>query len=284
VTISAVQLPWYHRKKGVSSVKKENLENAVGMLSEAGKRGSDIALVGETFNIRGIDVTRSYRPLADPFPGPVIERLSRVARKFRMYIVAPICAKVGKSLFNRAVIVDRGGKVCGYYDKVHLTQLEKKRGVSPGESFGIFDLDFGRVGVMICHDNSFVESARVLALMGAEIIFWPHVQGGWGEIMWDITLRSRAIDNSVIIVSASFGIEKGKAWMPGMMQGRSNIVRWDGHIVADAGRWVDIATATLDLDQKRIAFNFTREDEAPFWEDLLADRRPECYGEITRPR
>ena len=293
VTISAVQLPQHHRSKSVREVKKEILNDANRMLSEAGARKSDIALLGEFFNIQGIKPPeKGYYALADPVPGPLVEHLSRLAKRFRMYIVAPICGREracperseGTRLYNRALILDRKGHLLGHYDKVHPTQLEKKMGIVPGEGFKVFDLDFGRAGVMICHDISFVESARCLALLGAEVIFWPHLQGGWGEIAWDIIVRSRAIDSSVILVSACYGLNRNVAWRPGMMQGRSNIIRWDGHVIADAGRWVDIATARVDLNHKRIAHDFTRDGEAPFWKDVLEDRRPECYSPISLPK
>ena len=130
--------------------------------------------------------------------------------------------------------------------------MERDLGIVPGESWPVFELDFGRIGVQICHDNSFPESARCLTLNGAEIIFWPHVMSGWGGEFMDILLRSPAIHNGIYHVPVCFGNQPGTAWRPGMLIGRSSIIGPDGTICADAGRYPGIAMAWIDLDAPRV--------------------------------
>jgi len=286
VKVSTIQLPLEYKERSNAVLKKAQVANALKMFEQAGRTGSDIALAGEVCNILFCRLKSKTQRLkyAERVPGPTVKKFQRLAEKFRMHIVLPVAALIDGVLRNTALVIDRKGKIIGRYDKVHLTRLEAKNGFVPGDTFPVFDLDFGRIGIMICHDNSFVESARILGLKGAEIIFWPHIQGGWGEVMWNITLASRAIDNCCYIVSSSYGLEKGRAWTPGMAQGRSGIVRWDGHVVADCGRRIGIATATIDLDDIRYAHNFTLEAERPFRDDMLGDRRPECYGMILKPK
>jgi predicted amidohydrolase len=169
---------------------------------------------------------------------------------------------------------------------VHPTRAELSAGRSAGCDFPVFDLDVGpnlrlRLGVQICHDNSFVESARCLALGGAELICWPHVQTGWGDIVWDITLRSRAIDNGVWLVSSCYTAATGRGWVPGMLVGRSGIVAPDGFILAEMARDPGVATTTVDFDAPRLIHGWTDDEDHPFVDELHRDRRPGAYGRIT---
>ncbi len=95
-----------------------------------------------------------------------------------MYIIAPIFAYCNGILRNVVMVIGRGGKILGCYYKTHPATLELEWGVVPGDDYPIFQLDFGRVGIMICLDNQFLEVVRILALEGAEIIFFPHIQSG----------------------------------------------------------------------------------------------------------
>jgi predicted amidohydrolase len=259
-----------------------NLSTAVEYLNEAGARGSDIACLGETVNTMGIALTaQNLSQWAEAVPGLYTEALGAVARRFRMVVICPIHAHVDGAVRNVAVVLGRGGEVIGWYAKVHCTQGERSYGVTPGSAWPVFDLDCGRIGIQICHDNSFPEAARCLALAGAEIVFWPHVQSGWGDLTWDAVLRTRAIDNHLYLVAACYGTPVGRAWRPGLMTGRSGVVAPDGTVLVDAGRYPGVATTTIDLDRPRIAQDFTRPGEHPFWPDVLADRRPETFGRLV---
>jgi predicted amidohydrolase len=256
------------------------------MLREAGRRGSDIALLGEMFPLMGIAlIAETVEHFADEVAGPAFQRLAAVAQAHRMYVLAPVLGRCGGRLYNCTWIIGRGGELIGHYHKVHLTQMERSLGLVPGDALSVFQLDFGVIGIMTCHDNSFPESARCLALEGAEVIFWPHTMSGWGELGWDaVYYRSRTIDNDVYLVAACYGVAEGCAWRPGMMLGRSAIINRDGLTLAEAGRYPGIATATIDLERRRIAHDFTRPGDWIYWEDVCQDRRPETYGAIVRRR
>lgn len=283
VTISAVQLPNFREGADNRARREANLRSAEALLEEAGRRGSDIACLGEVFTTLGLDFSReAVTDWLEAVPGEVTERIGRVARRHGMYVIAPVHGRVEGVARNVACLLGRDGAYLGGYQKVHPTDGEIAQGIVPGDEWPVWELDFGRIGIQICHDNSFPEAARCLALNGAEVIFWPHVQSGWGGEMWDITLKSRAIDNGVWHVAACFGCEENRAWRPGMMVGRSSITGPDGLIIADAGRKPGIATARVDLDQKRIAHSWSRAGESYFWEDVLRNRRPDAYGPIAR--
>jgi predicted amidohydrolase len=284
VTVSTVQTPSGAEGDNLS-IKQKNVGWACEMLSEAGRRASDIALLPEIFPLINIPPTReNFELFADELYGEISDRLSTIARTHHMYVLAPVLARRDGQLYNCTWIIDRDGALLGEYDKVHPTQGEISLGVIPGNQLPVFRLDCGTIGVMTCHDNSFPETARCLALDGAEIVFWPHVQSGWGDIAWDaVYYRSRTIDNHIYLVAACPGTPEGRAWMPGMMVGRSAIVGHDGFPLAEVGRHPGVATATIDLDRPRIVGSFTREgDEGPYWQYVLQDRRPEVYGALTR--
>jgi predicted amidohydrolase len=285
VTISAVQLPNFRAGTTNREKRESNLRAAEEMLREAGERKSDIACLGEMFNVMGCRIGQEdLRQEIEPeVPGEVAERLGRIARRYRMYIIAPVYGLVNGIPRNIAQVIGREGAYLGGYCKVHPTDKELSLGIVAGDDWPVWELDFGRIGIQICHDASFPESARCLMLNGAEVIFWPHVMSGWGDITWDAMLRLRAYDNGVWHVASCYGIEFNRAWRPGMMQGRSSIVAPDGTILADAGRYPGIATATVDLDHRRIAHSFTLDGEYDFRTDVLNNRRPDTYGPLVRP-
>ena len=285
VRIAAVQLS--NTPCGETRVDRtdSNFRAAKTWLERAGESGADIACLGETFNVLGLTVSGKIqeddvRSATDR----TLTILGRVARRYHMYVVAPILGLIDGVIRNAALVLDRDGHYLGHYAKVHCTEGERASGVVPGEAWPTFNLDFGCVGVQICHDNSFPESARCLMLSGAEIIFWPHVMGGWGGEFMDILLRSPAIHNGIHHVPVCFGCDLSHAWRPGMLIGRSSVIGPDGTILADAGRHVGMALADVDLDDPRIAADFTRQGDYVWRIDMLNDRRPKTYTPIVQPR
>lgn len=284
ITISSVQ-PEYVAQAGrpAAELIRLNMDNTLALLHEAGRRGSDIALTPETFTHSGLDLHPALlMEVAETPDSAIHQEIAAICRQYRMHIVASLNVKKQGAVYNSCVFFDRQGQIVGSYDKIHCTDPELRYGVTPGQAFQVFTLDFGKVGAMICHDNSFTESAKCNALMGAEVIVWPHWQSGWGEIMWDAQMRSRAIDNGCILVSSSYSTktEQGN-WVPGMCVGRSGIVNDDGHILADAGREITVATAQVDLDLKRKAHCFCYLGVVDYKSTLEKFRKPEAYKIIS---
>jgi N-carbamoylputrescine amidase len=286
ITLSAIQPPLL-KHDTLAQAQEAHLAAVTDLLIEAAARDSDLAVLPEHLNMVGASSNpEEKRAAAETLDGPFTTTIRRLAASHRMAIILPIYRLDDRGhLRNSAVVVDRQGVIAGCYDKVHPTRGEMEvSGVVAGDSWPVFDLDFGRVGVMICHDNSFVESTRCLALNGAEIVAWPHVQSGWGDVVWDITLRSRAIDNGVYLVSSCFSVRGEGAWRPGMMVGRSGVVGQDGAILAEMSREVGVATTTVDLDLPRLVHSWTRSGEHPYAEEFRIDRRPDTYGVLTQPQ
>jgi predicted amidohydrolase len=248
---------------------------ALELLEEAASQGAGLALLPEVFSTPRAGAPSDY---AESDEGPLCARLCDLARSHRMGIVAPVHEMCSGRLRNAAWVISPRGVLVGHYHKVHPTRGEMRKGVVAGDEWPVFEIDSVRVGVMICHDNSFPESARCLALAGAELICWPHVQSGWGDTVWDITLRSRAIDNGAYLLTSCYGMaEGGRAWRPGMMVGRSGVVAPDGMILSETGRWPGIATTTIDFDRALIKHDFSHSGDHEFRTEMLADRRPDTY-------
>jgi len=283
LTIAAVQLPSAAPGRTNAQRQRANFALAETWLNDAGRRGADIACIGETFNVLGTKLTRrNTPPLIRRALAETVRRFAPLARRHRMALIIPILALIDGVVRNVAVVFDRKGRVLGRYTKVHTIENEEDYGTVPGDAWPVFKVAGARVGIQICHDNSFPESARCLALNGAEVIFWPHVMSGWGDVFMDILLRAPAVHNGVHHVPVCFGCPPDRAWMPGMLLGRSSIIGPDATIHADAGRHPGIALATIDLAAPRVATQFTRPGDWVWRVDMLNDRRPDTYAPFTR--
>ena len=134
------------------------------------------------------------------------------------------------------------------------------------------------------NDGCFVESARSLALQGAEVVLWPSLQRGYTESELMLQVRAHAHFNGVVIVRSSYGTERGRPWRPGTMVGLSCVCGSDGHVVASLGRWAGWTSATVDLDAPPGGERSFGGETGVLREMRAADRRPETYGAITRTR
>lgn len=139
---------------------------------------------------------------AEPVPGPSTEFFAGWARKLRCHVVFGIHEIEQGNFYNTAVILDRQGNIAGKYHKVHLTWGESESGVIPGDSFPVFQLDFGCIGIAICWDNWFGESARHLRLNGAELMLVPIAGCGIPEHR-DHVWAARAGENGL---AAAFAV------------------------------------------------------------------------------
>ena len=252
---------------------------ALARLEEAGTRGADIACLPEFLNVMG-------RPDGDwlnlPPAAELLEPVAALAARHSMYVILPLLEQRSAGRFNCALIVDRQGQVVGRYDKTHLTASERERyGIVPGDTYPVFDLDFGRIGIMICYDGHFPEVSRILALHGAEIIFFPTLQRHLTAALLDAQVRTRAVDNGVYLARSSYGYPDDVAWTPGMMVGKSCIVDFEGAILADAGFRTGLCLQRIDLDRPRVKERSYGGETGDPRQFLLEDRRPETYAPIT---
>ena len=217
-----------HYRPRNSSSNMENLDHFSRYIGIAADSNADIVCLPEAITLAGTGKT--YSEASEPVPGPSTEFLGSIARQYNIYIVAGLLEQAGPVVYNTAVLIDREGKLAGKYRKVSLPREEIEGGVTPGDSYPVFDTDFGRIGMMICWDLQFPEVARQLALQGAEVIFMPI----WGG---NLTLASaRAIENQIWLVSSSYGMKTG-------------VFDLEGELIAEANEQDPVAVVQLDLNQ-----------------------------------
>jgi N-carbamoylputrescine amidase len=260
-----------------------NLDIAEDLIVRAKEQQADIACLPEVFHVKGISRAGKAQNWFEDVPGgPTFKRMSHVAQRYGINVVAPILAIEAGERRNLAMVFDRTGRYLGGYQKVHLTEVESDEwGIVPGRDWPVFDLDFGKIGITICYDVNFPEGFRVLALQGAEIIFHPTVYGMYGEVGWEAVITSRAIDNCVYVCPVNNGIDGDAPWMPGMCLNRSSVIGPDGIFLADLGRYWGTAVAEIDLDRPRIVRSMGASGEANFREKMWEHRRPETYKKLT---
>jgi predicted amidohydrolase len=213
----------------------------------------DVIVLGEMINRVGVAGEPDQQ--AELIPGPTTERMGEQARRHRSWIAFSIVERDGSDLFNTAVLIDRTGRIAGTYRKVQLPFEEVSIGIAPGSGFPVFETDFGKVGLLICHDASFPEAARELSLKGAEIILMP-IWGGRQTLV-----RARAIENGLYVVTSGYNYP-------------SEIIAPTGEVIAAAPveKGPAVAVAEIDLSHR------FREDWIGDWNDTYQrQQRPSAY-------
>ena len=255
------------------------------LLEKAGAEGCDMVTTCEDVSVLGdfaIDVTsknilvklvKQVRPYME-------KAFSEISKKYHMYVIGCYLQEQDGKIYNTAVIFDRGGHMTGVYRKTHLPANEAWL-CTPGDSLDVFETDFGKIGICICYDMMFPETVRVLKLKGAEIIFHPTFGYGWYDSIGEATLRTRANDNGVYIVTSKSYLLNGA--------GKSSVIDPWGHVLADAGFEKNtLVHQRIDLDMGK---------KQPDWyinsvmsggiadvaERMRRERRPELYAVIAEP-
>jgi predicted amidohydrolase len=176
----------------------DNLQHfAQDVLDAAGRFGPlDLVVLPEATNLVGITTKHYEHALA--VPGPETDLLAAAAARAKTYLVAGLFHRDGDCIYNAAVLFDRAGAMRGVYHKVQLPNQELSDGIKPGDDLPVFETDFGRLGILICHDTTYPEPARVLMLRGAELVAVPI----WGGR--EVCVRSRAQENGLWIVTSGY--------------------------------------------------------------------------------
>jgi len=246
------------------------LAEASGLLAEGARLGCDFMCLPELFAdpSQGTEMAK----FAESEGGPVTSWLSRKAVEHNLAIVATVALRHGDEVANTGVVFDRRGELVGSYPKVHLPPGEREASV-PGDGFPVFEVEGVKVGMQICYDLDFPEGCRILAVKGAEVIFWPNMWGGMPEEHTDVIMKARAIENAVCLVSAAYVLAGDGFFRAPKMYGRTCIVDWSGSILGEVGRRCGVTAATVDLDEPLACAHSTR--------DRFPHRRPHLYGELV---
>ena len=265
---------------------KKNLVQTLEGIREAAGKGAQVIALEELFLSRYFPQTEDHRyfELAEPVPGPTTHTLSEAAAKLGVVIVASLFEKRTAGIYhNTAVVIDADGRVLGKYRKMHIPDdpgYYEKFYFTPGDlGFQSFSTRHGKIGVLVCWDQWFPEAARLTALSGAQIIFYPTAIG-WLDsepakvretqrASWELIQRSHALANGVFVAATNRVGQEGKI----KFWGSSFISDPFGQLVGKAGPEKD-EVLIQDCDLSTIAR--TRQN----W-PFLRDRRIDAYEGLT---
>ena len=276
VTVAATQMP-----SG-----KNNMADAEKLVRSAAKEGANIILLQELFegNYFCQKQKEQYITLAKTLEeNAAVNYFSAVARELNVVLPISFFEKYNNAYYNSIAVIDADGSVLGVYRKSHIPDgpgYSEKFYFNPGDTgFVVFDTAFGRIGIGICWDQWFPECARVLALRGAELIFYPTAIGSEPQDAtliskdhWQICMQGHAAANLVpVIASNRVGVEDEDDYSI-TFYGASFIADNKGQKVAEMDQTqTGVITATFDLDE----LMFVRRS----W-GVFRDRRPELYEPI----
>lgn len=262
-----------------------NVARAMELVREAASRGANIIQIQELFETPYFpaEEREEYFELAKPLDGhPTIAKMSALARELEVVLPVSFFERAGNAYFNSLAIVDADGSVMGIYRKSHIPDgpgYEEKYYFNPGDTgFRVWKTRYGNIGAAICWDQWFPECARAMALLDAEIFFYPTAIGDEPQHdpvdsrrSWQRVMQGHAAANLIPVVASNrIGTEESASKLT--FYGSSFITDIDGEIVAEASTDEQtVLTATFDLDAQR-----TRRASWGFFRD----RRPDLYPRL----
>ncbi len=268
-----------------------NLAKTLALAERAAKRGANIICTQELFGSQYFCQSEDHAnfALAEPIPGPSTTAFQSLARKHGVVVIASLFEKRSAGLYhNTAVIIDADGKLLGRYRKMHIPDdplYYEKFYFTPGDTgFRAWPTKFGKIGVLICWDQWFPEAARLTALQGAEILFYPtaigwHPRekkklGATQHDAWETIQRAHSVANGCFVAVANrIGLEKPVGG-PGIeFWGQSFVAGTSGQILAkasaDAEEILLVSVKLGDVDSTRTHWPFLRDRRIDAYDDLI---------------
>ena len=254
-----------------------NLDAMIEKLDVAVAAGAGLTIFPEC-SLTGycFDSREEALPHAEPIPGPSCEKLAAACKRLGTFAIMGMLEAADDKLFNACVLVGPGGVVAGYR-KIHLPFLGIDRFTDPGDHpFAVHPAGDLQVGMNICYDSAFPESARVMALNGADLIALPTNFPPGAECMVAHVANTRAMENNVYYACVNrIGTERGFAFI-----GQSKICDPSGRPLAEASHTnEEILYADIDMQRARDKRIVRVPDKHII--DRFKDRRPEMYGRIN---
>lgn len=265
------------------STKEEKVKHSLSLIEQASKEGCKIILNGElstTDYEKFYTKDPEYFKLAEAVPGPTTDAVGELTKEYQNYVIMPLFErKIPGIYFNAAPIVGPNGKVIGDYYKTHVAGVKvlEKLYFRNGQEFKVWQTEFepyAKFGIIICHDRRYPETSRILAMLGAEIMFCPTACATYANgVHWEIVNIARSVDNGMFTVYSN---RAGKEWEK-VYFGGSMIVSPQGEVLTEAGNEQDIiVSAVLNLDKV---------DEARIAVPTLRDMRNDLYVKYyTHPK
>jgi len=271
-----------------------NFKTALALTERAAKQGAQIICTQELFRSQYFCQSEDYEnfKLAEPIPGPSTAAFQKLAKKYKVVIVASLFEKRTAGVYhNTAAVIDADGKLLGTYRKMHIPDdplYYEKFYFTPGDlGFRVWNTCYGKIGVLICWDQWYPEGARLTALQGAQILFYPTAIG-WhpGEKKqngvkqhgaWELIQRSHAVANGCYVAVANrVGHEVIKS------VGGDGIEFWGQSFVAGtSGEF--LCKASVNKEEILIVpVDLAQVDQTRTHWPFLRDRRIDAYADLTK--
>lgn len=270
----------------------ENFEKTATRIRQAARDGAQIICTQELFRSQYFCQSEDHAnfKLAEPIPGPSTAAMQALARKCKVVIIVSLFEKRASGLYhNTAAIIDADGSLLGTYRKMHIPDdplYYEKFYFTPGDlGFRAWQTRYGKIGVCICWDQWYPEAARLTAMQGAEILFYPTAIG-WHPSekaavganqhgAWETIQRSHAVANGCYVAAVNrVGLEQPVGGDGIEFWGQSFVAGTSGQILAKAGASEE-TTLLVPVDLSQVDATRT---QWPF----LRDRRIDAYGDLTR--
>ena len=296
IPVSGSAMPHTTRQLGLVQLRctadtQKNLAQALDGIRAAAAQGAEIVCLPELFGSLYFCQTEDHAcfDLAEPIPGPTTEAIAPLARELGVVVIASLFERRSAGLYhNTAAIIDADGSLAGIYRKMHIPDdplYYEKFYFTPGDlGYRAYDSQAGKIGTLICWDQWFPEAARLTALRGAEILFYPTAIGWhpgekaeYGEDQhnsWELIQRSHAVANGCYVVAVNRVGHEGEESGGIEFWGQSFVVAPSGKILARASvDQPEVLVVPVDLEQVNQA-----RTHWPF----LRDRRIDSYGDLQR--
>jgi N-carbamoylputrescine amidase len=272
----------------------DNLARALQRIRDAARDGAQLVCLPELFRSQYFCQTEDHAffDLAEPIPGPSTEALTQVAREAGVVVIGSLFERRAAGVYhNTAVVIDADGRLCGKYRKMHIPDdplYYEKFYFTPGDlGFQAFDTAVGRIGTLVCWDQWYPEGARLTALAGADVLFYPTAIG-WHPAekaefgaaqaaAWQIAQRAHAIANGVYVAAVNrIGLEKSP------LVGGAGIEFWGGSFVADPFGVVLAEASRTEEETLIVTCDRAHQETVRRHWPFLRDRRIDAYGAVTR--
>jgi N-carbamoylputrescine amidase len=270
----------------------ENLKKTLAFAERAAKQGAQIICTQELFRSQYFcqSEDHKYFQLAEPIPGPSTAAFQKLAKKHSVVVIASLFEKRASGLYhNTAAIIDADGSLLGIYRKMHIPDdplFYEKFYFTPGDlGFRAWQTKYGKIGVLVCWDQWYPEAARLTAMQGAEILFYPTAIG-WHpkekaeygvnqHASWELIQRSHAVANGCFVaVPNRIGLEKPV--------GGDGLEFWGQSFVAGTSGQL-MAKATVDKEEILIVpVDLSKVDVTRTHWPFLRDRRIDAYDGLTK--
>jgi N-carbamoylputrescine amidase len=264
-----------------------NLEKAIGRIKQAAEKGAQIVCLQELY--RSLypcqSEDNSQFDLAEPIPGPSSQTLAKLAASLKIAIIAPVFERRAPGLYyNSALVLDSSGSLIGHYRKMHIPDdpgYYEKFYFAPGDrDFTSHHAGPADIGVLICWDQWFPEAARLTAMAGAQVLFYPTAIGWTADMPmhtrrrmyegWEIVQRSHAIANGVFVAAVNrVGVEGA-------------IEFWGGSFVCDPFGEVIARASHTQEELLIVGCDLARIEHTRRNWPFLRDRRIDAYADLAR--